>query len=345
MARSKRKSRSEEAADNDNEDENSTGGGGGGNSDDNNNDHHGISLSQMPPEISQDIAPVKASELRNLEALGSEEREKVLMDLSRLILFKALAGEPIDRLKCCKEAGIGSDQGKISSAAFSEAADRLLNVFGFDLKRIPKWMEDNKNLPTKYKDRHFVTQAYEGGKPSQAIYSVHSEVSISNGFLMVVLGMVFCKGDPRSDGSRWILDADLYRLLNALDENIPINAPKQGPAAKKNGGTRRHVGSSQNASAGVDMTPDVDRFMEQFVRLDLLLKEKISEDKLNSMPNSEVDEHNLVYALGPRAAVEIGRKQIIYFCADIMNEDPDQGMLLELDRDEEREGEMDIIEE
>ena len=342
MPRSKRQSASQY----DDDEEDSLGG--------DNNANHGLSFSQMAPEISQDIAPVKASEQRNLDNLSAEEREKVLSDLSRLILFKALAGDPIDRLKCCKEAGIGPDQGKISSAAFAEAAERLQNVFGFELKRIPKWMEDNKSLPAKYKDRHFVTQATNhggtdegGGSHNKALYSVHSDVAVEKGFLMIVLGLVFCKGDPRSDGSRWILDSDLYRFLNALDENIPINAPKQGPAAKKSGGARRHVGSSQDSSSGggVALTPDVDRLMEQFIQLDYLLKEKISDDKLASLPNSDVDENNVVYSLGPRAAVEIGRKQIIWFCADVMDEEPDPSMLLDLERDEEREEEMETIEE
>ena len=339
----------------------------------------GLSFSQMAPEMSQDIAPVKASEQRNLENLSKEEREKVLSKLSRLILFKALAGEPIDRLKCCKEAGIGQDQGKISSAALAEAADRLQNVFGFELKRIPKWMDESKSLPAKYKDRHYVilsnyqasthnnedSQDDDGdindddpqtpggaASHSKALYSVHTDVAIEKGFLMCVLGFCFCKGDPRPDGSRWILDADLYRLLNALDENIPLDPPAQGPAAtkKKNGGTtstRRHVGSASSGggAGGVGMTPDVDRLLEQFVKMDYLMKEKISDDKLQSLSSTDVDEHNVVYALGPRAAVEIGRRQIIYFCADVLDAEPDPSMLLDLERDEEREEEMETIDE
>lgn len=360
MARSKRKSSSQhdDFDDDDDEDEVSS-------SPAQEQPYHsqggGLSFSQMAPEISQEIAPVKASEQRNLENLQREEREKVLSNLSRLILFKALAGEPIDRLKCCKEAGIGHDQGKISSAALAEAAERLQNVFGFELKRIPKWMDDSKALPAKYRDRHYVTlgnyshqdihsqdddppAAGGAASHSKALYSVHTDVTIEKGFLMCVLGFCFCKGDPRPDGSRWILDVDLYRLLNALDENIPLDPPPQGPAAKKSGSSRRHVGS---ARGGVGMTPDVDRLLENFVKMDFLLKEKVSEDKLSTLSNhkSDVDEHNVVYALGPRAAVEIGRKQIIYFCADVLDAEPDPSMLLDLERDEEREEEMETIEE
>ena len=309
----------------------------------NNNDgNRGISFSQQAPEASQDIAPVKKSEQENLDKLSPQERERVLSNLSRLVLFKALAGDPIDRLKCCKEAGISNDQGRILSAAFAEVAERLQNVFGFELKRIPKWMEDMKSIPNKYKDRHYVTQNGNFGSEAKAMYSVHDNKAIDKGFLMVVLGLTFCKGDQRPDGSRWILDADLYRLLNALDENIPMDPPKQ--STKRNGGNiRRPVGTG--GVGGVGMTPEADRLLEQYVKMDYLIKEKIPDEKLAELANTDVDETNVMYALGPRTAVDIGRKQIIYFCSDVLNEEPDPMMLAELERAEALEEEMETIEE
>lgn len=301
-----------------------------------NDESHGdicMSFTQQAPEMSQGILPIKAAEQQNLERMKPEEREKALMDLTRLILFRALAGEPIDRLKCCKDAGIGPNQGKISSAAFAEAAERLKNVFGFAVKRFPKWMEDYKSIPVKFKDRYYVTLTNVddiSGNHSKAIYSVHPHASIEKGFLMVVLALVFCKGEIHSDGSRWILDADLYRLLNILDENIPGEPPL--PGSKKKNGKR-----NQGGNAGVALTPDVDELLEKYVRRDYLLREKISEEQLKDLPQAE--EHNLLYALGPRAAVEIGRKQIIYFCAEILDEEPDPNMLMELEQDEEAQEE------
>lgn len=287
----------------------------------------GMCFSQQPSGISQQILPAKASEQRNLDSLPDEERDKILMDLSRLILFKALAGETIERKLVCKEAGIGPDQGRICSAAFAIAAERLKNVFGFDLKRLPKWMEDQKSTKKKYCDRHYLIlsdmEVDQRGDHSKAMYGVHKDVAVEKGLLMVVLALIFCKGDQRSDGSRWILDSDLYKLLNVLDESIPNEPP--APGAKK--GPSRY-----------QATPNIDIQLEQFTKLDYIVKEKITDEHFQVMP--AVDENAFLYALGPRTAVEIGRKQILYFCAEILDEgEPDPAMLEEIERDE-REEEM-----
>jgi hypothetical protein len=39
--------------------------------------------------------------------------------------------------------------------------------------------------------------------------------------------------------------------------------------------------------------------------------------------------------MGPRAAMEVGRKQVIYFCSNVLDEQPDPTMLAEVDEDEE----------
>ena len=38
---------------------------------------------------------------------------------------------------------------------------------------------------------------------------------------------------------------------------------------------------------------------------------------------------------GPRAAMEVGRKQVIYFCYNVQDEQPDPTMLAEVKEDEE----------
>lgn len=278
-------------------------------------DSVGMTFSQAPPEISQDIYPVKAGEKRNLDNLAKQERTLLLETLSRHLLFKALAGEPIDRLKCCKEAGITGDQGKISSAAFAEASERLRNVFGFELKRIPVWLETCKSTPKKYSERYYVITSALDSRQSRSIYGVHTEASAEKGFLMVVLALAFCMGDSRPDGSRWILDADLYRMLNSIDENIPPDPPLQGPAGKKSA-CRRHIAPKHGS--GLSLTPDTDALLKQFVEKDYLLKERIPDDKQASIPDA--DENSFVYAVGPRSAIEIGRAQIIHFCAEVLDE-------------------------
>ena len=46
------------------------------------------------------------------------------------------------------------------------------------------------------------------------------------------------------------------------------------------------------------------------------------------------EEHTFVYSMGPRAAVEIGRKQVVMFCADVQNEHADETMLMEYEHDD-----------
>lgn len=292
-------------------------------------------FSQQAPEMSQPIQPVKASERNNLENMGTDNKEKVIVSLSRLVLFKALAGEPIDRLKCWKEATADSQTNdRISSAVFDEAAVNLRNVFGFELRRIPKWMEDSKTFPKKFKDRHYViNDAAEddenAAEHARAIHSVHTESAIERGLLMIILALAFCKGQPKPDGSRWITDSDLYRLLHGIDENIPEEPP--AAANRKASSAARHRNDGEE---GMSQTPHVDSLLEKFVHLDYLMKEKAGEE---TGPGSQVVDNTFQYAMGPRAAMEIGRKQIVIFCAEVLDEQPDETMLAEIEAVDDEE--------
>ena len=79
-------------------------------------------------------------------------------------------------------------------------------------------------------------------------------------------------------------------------------------------------------------TPSIDVALERFVALDYLLKQKID---VESHTQSSVTEDALVqYSMGPRAAMEVGRRQVIFFCAEILDEQPDPTMLLEIANEE-----------
>ena len=82
------------------------------------------------------------------------------------------------------------------------------------------------------------------------------------------------------------------------------------------------------------LTPDVDILLEKFVHMDYLLKKRAEKP---SAGGSSADENSFLYAMGPRTLLEIGRKQIIYFCAEILDEQPDPTMLQELQEEEEGE--------
>jgi hypothetical protein len=299
---------------------------------------HVIMFSQQAPEASQAPVAAKPADQRNLESMDPATRDKVLSSLSRLVLFRALERESIDRPKICKDAGL---DGNISTAAFQEVAKRLRNVFGFELSRIPKYMKvkdcpnkgDNpKGLPTKFKDRHYVLNGVlknTDGMHSKAIHSMHQDSSIEKGLLILILALIFCKGESRPGGSRWILARDLYRLLHDVDEAIPEEPPAQGTARAKAGTQASQKNRYRDKE---NLTPNVDGLLDQFVQSDYLFKEKATEENFTSQT---VEEGDVLYSMGPRSAMEVGRKQVIYFCAEILDEEPDPSMLKEAEGEQE----------
>ena len=286
-----------------------------------------VMFSSQAPEMTQDIVEVKEYERNNLMGMSESQREKAISDLARLVLFKALAGDSIDRSKACKEAGISD--ARISSAAFDEVKIRLKNCFDFELKRMPAWMENMKGLSKTMKDRYYVVNAAElqPESHSKLLHSVHDQSAVEKGLLMVVLGFVYCKGQPRNDGSRWINDKHLYDLLHRLDENMP----PEPPTSSKRGGKSTAVRHARAA-----LTPDVDTLLHKFVHRDYLLKEKASADAAQA---ADVEEDSHFYSMGPRAVIEIGRRQVIYFCSEVLEEEVPKTMLVELEQNEGEEEE------
>jgi len=287
----------------------------------------GFAFSQQIPELSQSVLPERAYERRNLEGLGGDAGDTKLLQLSRLVLFKALDNEPIDRVKAIKDAGLSSD--KISGAAYQEVASRLQNVFGFELKQTPPFMQKYKSLPAKFKDRYYVIntiQDTEDGQHSKTIHSVHKASKIEKGVLILTVALIFCKGESRSDGSRHILARDLYRLMHQVDENIPQEPPAQGTARAKS----VHQKHQRLQGGAGSCTPNFDVMLNYFVHSDYLVMEKATDENFHSQP---LEEGDVLYSTGPRAALELGRRQIITFCAEILGEEPDPSMLKEIEND------------
>jgi MAGE family len=285
-------------------------------------------FTSQAPELTQDIPQVKQSERNKLMEMSANQREKAVTDLSRLVLFKALAGEAIDKAKCIKEAGIADS--RISSAAFEQVKKTLDDCFGFSVKRLPEWMEGIKGISKAQKERYYVTNGLleADGAHSRDMHMVHEQPSIEKGFLMIVLGFIYCKGEPRNDGSRWITDKDLYTLLHRIDDNIP----SEPPTAKRLKAAASALSSTQASSrfvggTGAAQTPDVDFLLAKFCQRDYLIKEKATDPQ----QMGDVEDDCFSYSMGPRSAIEIGRRQVIFFCAEILDEEPDPTMLQELD--------------
>lgn len=246
-----------------------------------------FAFSQQAPEASQGVQPERASDRRHLDQMDEAARNKAVVSLSRLLLFRALDKEPIDRLKAVKDAGITD---KISSAAFQEASDRLRNVFGFELGRAPKYMKKIKELSEKkLKERYYMTNALENtdGMHSKAIHSTHQDAAIEKGLLLLVLAFIFCKGECHPDGSRWIFGRDLYRLLHSVDDGIPEEPPVQG-SARSRAGTQSSQKSTSRFREHQSVTPDVDTLLEQFVSWDYLLKVSATCDEFSDSPTASI---------------------------------------------------------
>jgi hypothetical protein len=65
----------------------------------------------------------------------------------------------------------------------------------------------------------------------------------------------------------------------------------------------------------------MDALQERFVQLDYLLQDKIEEpDSCEGGLSSQGDDGKVTaYAMGLRAAMEIGQKQVIYFCSNVLD--------------------------
>jgi hypothetical protein len=131
--------------------------------------------------------------------------------------------------------------------------------------------------------------------------------------------------------------------LHRVDENIPSEPPAPG---SKRGATKSTQQSSSSSSAArfvggtaAAQTPDVDALLHKFVHADYLVKEKASEAQLllrgGNNNNHTIEETDFFYAMGPRSAIEIGRRQVIYYCSAVLGEEPTPEMLHELEVDEE----------
>mmetsp|Transcript_31712 Transcript_31712/g.72519 ORF Transcript_31712/g.72519 Transcript_31712/m.72519 type:complete len:363 (+) Transcript_31712:80-1168(+) len=306
-----------------------------------------FTFSQVDADPSQFLDSARDAEKRKLDGIGAVARNKIVTDLSRILLFKGLAGACIDKTKVTAEA-LGDDMKgeRIQGAVLGEAEKRLRDVFGFGVRRVPAKMEED--LPSRFKNRLYLINDVtdnDEGLHSLNIHYADKNGSNEKGVLMMVLAFAFCKGTSQirsgqmkgaGKKTRWITEHQLYALLNRVDENIPSEPPSAtGRRGRK---SRTSMGGDEE---GVGQTPDVDALLNKFVDLDYLLRDKIEEPESAARETQGANDDGkvLAYAMGPRAAIEVGRKQVIYFCASILGEQPDPTMLKEVDEDDEVEEE------
>jgi len=321
------------------------------------------------PDRSQVLDTARDSEKIKLDKINPAARNRVVTDLSRLLLFKGFSGDAIDKTKVCAEAlGDQMKKERVQNAVLNEAEARLRDVFGFTVGKVPEQME--KDLPARFKNRLYLFNGVTDdadGTHSLNIHSANDESKVEKGVLMTILAFAFCKGASQvrsgvmkgaGKKTRWITEHHLYSLMHRVDENIPQEPPSaEGKKRSRSsvGGGRHSLGSPA-PEGGVGQTPDIDALLDRFVSMDYLLRDKIDEPEAGREAFAGDDSKVIAYAMGPRAAMEVGRKQIIYFCSNVLDEQPDPTMLAEIeegeqeneeeeeDEEEEEEGEEDKVE-
>mmetsp|Transcript_23487 Transcript_23487/g.34804 ORF Transcript_23487/g.34804 Transcript_23487/m.34804 type:complete len:318 (+) Transcript_23487:64-1017(+) len=290
-------------------------------------------FSQFLPEESQAPPSAKLSEQDKLQNMDPSARSRLVTDLSRYILFKSLSNDPIDRTKLAKEAFPKNLQdARVTNAALQAATERMNQIFGLDVLKAPKSIVGNKTMPSKFKERLFVVNKIkdnEMGLHSKSLHGIHIDAMVEKGLLMLVLAFIYCKGEIK-DHIRWLDGGVLYRLLHSVDENIPAE-PAAEIKHKKEGGiggimspSAMNMEENGGGSGGVGLTPDVDIALEKFVHLDYLVKKKFDR------AGDGIGDDTFSYAIGPRAWLVVGERQIICFCAQVLDQEPDPTMLQEL---------------
>jgi len=185
---------------------------------------------------------------------------------------------------------------RVTTAALQHVNHRLRGLFDFEMQSPPAYL---KHLTaSKLKHMYLINICEDTGEHSKALHRGHG--AAERGLLMTILALCYCHG-------WWIRADDLYSHLHALDENIP-----KEPAVAK--------------SQTVHGVWNVDSLLKQFVKKDYLSTRKDETNPNDMNPMTE-------YGLGPRAALEIGRPQVVHFCAEVLGQQPDPTMLAEFTQD------------
>ena len=216
-----------------------------------------FSFSQIDPDQSQFLEAARDAEVRKLDSLNPTSRNRAVTSLCRILLFRALNGDVIDKSKVVAEA-LGDDMKKerVQTAVLGEAERRLRDVFGFSVRRVPARMEEE--LPSRFGNRLYLINDVaddEDGTHSLNIQSSHLETSVERGVLMMVLAFAFCRGTSQvrsgamkgaGKKTRWISERHLYGLMHRVDENVPGEPPSAEGRKKSRsgGGGRKSVGGT-----------------------------------------------------------------------------------------------------
>ena len=144
---------------------------------------------------------------------------------------------------------------------------------------------------------------------------------------MVVFAIGYCKGDPKGDGSRWIRDVDLFHYLHELGDALPSEPPAPGSRKKVSLASESQVSQTQSSlsstsgGGGVgNDSPDVDATLERLVQRGYLLRPPANATATGAGGAAAAHggrgdsggDGRVKYTMGPRSAIEVGRRQVVY---------------------------------
>lgn len=229
--------------------------------------------------------------------LDADEHAGLVAKMARYILMKGSATEAIVMSKL-KDDVLG-DKYKamrgLSAQVLSEAAKQVHTVFGYKLARAPK----KHFRQAKFKDGFYLLNDLPLGKHRSEVLAEASPAL--RGLLMVCLACVYSSNHGSS--SHKLAEPQLVQHLMRLDTN------STKVARLRDFGHEEYEG-----------------VVDTFVKQHYLIKEK-DEDSGESVPVT-------VLSLGPRALLEVGRRQIVFFTHEAVGTTVDAALLEELAEDE-----------
>ncbi|GMH63923.1 hypothetical protein TrRE_jg11017 [Triparma retinervis] len=275
---------------------------------DDDNDDNDVKLlfTQEAPEFSESFVEPLEKEVARASELPGAVKSKLVNDMLRYFILKGLGKEFIEKKKAVDDVMGEYKKEKIASVILDEATKKLKALYGWSVMQVPDFMHGS--IPAKFKGRMYI------GDQADRLHRRFD--SGQNGLLMFLLMVIYNKGVIRSDtraALKWCTEEVIFKAMNDVDGTISSEA--------KRGGGNEIYG----------LNSDIESLLARFVEQDYLIRDKVKVDD---------DSSGVHYTLGPRSALEVGRKQLVFFTANILGEqEPDPTMLRELDDDSEEEEE------
>lgn len=275
--------------------------------DEGNNEEEGDQwkFTQTQPEsclLDEDCTPSSDSRSK-ATGIAEDEHRSLVAKMARYIVFKGGACEPILASKLNEEVmGEYKKTRGLGKQVLAEAAKVVRNTFGLKLVRAPR-----RNFEqAKYKDSFYLINDITN--PNFRGDMLESVNPALRGLLMAVVSLVYCSN--HGTVSHKMPEPQLVQHLDKLDPN-----------------------SSRAARERLFGCEDWETVLDLLCKQHYLHKEKESDNEGSAAVS--------VLGLGPRAFVELGRKQILFFTHEAVGQAVDQALLDEIAQDDKSDEEQD----